>query len=170
MPLKHTKAFYFIEEALVPSSTYFTVCDKCSKNLLCLLYLFLVIKGDSSFSPLPRRGLIPLLTCLRNSHWYQADHEHSAARETASLRKHFPRVWNHGNQNWWESPSTLRELPGFLWEKSLEIPSFTILWDAFLLLLEKMIKLCSVSNALPFFICFGWIYTCKIWMFIPSII
>lgn len=46
-----------MEEILVLFLIYFIICDKCSKNFLYFLYLFLIIKGDSFFFLLFRRGL-----------------------------------------------------------------------------------------------------------------
>lgn len=142
------KAFCFTEEILVSSSTHFTICDKYSKNLLCLLYLLLVIKGDSSFFPLPRRGLFPC--------W----HVWVAPIDTKMIvSMKLPKkllLWGNFHEceimgiktdgkvplYLWKSPGLLGEEP-----RNTMIIFFTIQWDAFPLHLKKMVRLCSVQNA-----------------------
>lgn len=113
------KAFPFME-ILVSSSTFSAICDKCSKDLLCLLYLFLVIKGDSSFFPLPRRGLFPCWhVCITPIE----------SKMVVSIK--LPKkllLWGNfheceimGIKTDGKVPPNLSKLPGFLQEKNLEL-------------------------------------------------
>lgn len=132
---------------LVSPSTYSTMCDKYSKNLLCLLYLFLVIKGGSSFFPLPRRGPFP---CW---HVYVTPIDTKMA---VSIKLSKKLLWGNFHEceimgiktNGKVSPH-LCKLPGFLEGKSLEIPLSSPLPFSemhFYLPSETMVKLWSVQT------------------------